>query len=102
MFIVLYRWRIKTGLEAQFKENWSAITRYYVENCGSLGSRLHHGTDGIYYSYAQWPSSLARENAILDVQLELARLHMKETIEEYLPEVILEVVDDHLKPPPAE
>lgn len=98
MFIVLYRWRIKPGFEEQFKENWSAITRHYVENCGSLGSRLHKGSDDLYYGYAQWPDSLAREHAMLDVRLELARLHMKEAIEESLPEVILETVEDHLKP----
>lgn len=99
MFIVLYRWRLKPGMERQFTENWSAITQHYVKHCGSLGSRLHLGTDDIYYAYAQWPSSLTRENAALDVRLELARLHMKEAIEESFPEVILEVVDDHLKSP---
>ena len=31
MFIVLYRWRIKPDLEAQFIEAWSEITEFYVE-----------------------------------------------------------------------
>ena len=99
MFVVLYRWRLKPGMERQFAENWSAITSHYVEHCGSLGSRLHHGADGVYYGYAQWPSSLTREKAMLDVRLELVRLHMKEAIDESFPETILEIVEDFLKTP---
>lgn len=37
MFVVLYRWRIKTA-------------RY-----GALGSRLHQVDDGSWLAYAQWP-----------------------------------------------
>ena len=71
----------------------------FVEHCGSHGSRLHKGTDGIHYSYAQWPDSLTREKAMLDVRLEIARLRMKEAILESFPEVILETIADHLELP---
>jgi len=99
MFIVLYKWRIKPGLERQFTENWSALTQYFLESCGSLGSRLHVGDDGLYYGYAQWPDAAARDNARLDVGLEHARLHMKEAIEESFPETVLESIDDYLRLP---
>lgn len=99
MFVVLYRWRIKPELSGQFVENWSAITKFYLENCGSFGSRLHKGSDGLYYGYAQWPDALAREKAVLDVRLELARLHMKDAVEETFPEVMFEVLEDHLVHP---
>jgi len=99
MFIVLYRWRLKQGMEQQFIENWSAVTQHYLQHSGSLGSRLHRGSDGLYYGYAQWPNSLARENASLDVRLELTWLHMREAVEESFPEVILETVEDHLRSP---
>jgi len=99
LFTVLYRWRLDPELTDQFVESWSAITEHYLEHCGSHGSRLHKGIDGLYYSYAQWPDSLTREKATLDVRLELAALKMKEAIVESFPEVILETVADHLKPP---
>lgn len=102
MFIVLYKWRIKPGMERQFVENWSSITAHYAEHCGSLGSRLHKGSDGCLYGYAQWPTAVARETAMLDVRLELARLHLKEAIEETFPETVLELLEDQLKPLPAE
>jgi hypothetical protein len=64
MFIALYRWKIKPELEQQFIESWSEITAFYRENAGSLGSRLHHGSDGLWYGYAQWPSAEKREAAL--------------------------------------
>ena len=97
MFIVLYKWRVNPDSAGQFVENWSAITRYYLENCGSLGSRLHRGSDGLLYAYAQWPDTATRDKAMLDVTLELARLHMKDAVLETFPEVMLETVDDCLK-----
>ena len=99
MFIVLYRWRVKAEMAEQFVENWTAITRHYLENCGSLGSRLHIDSGGVYHGYAQWPNSLARDKAKLDVRLELARLRMKDAVEETFPETILELIEDHLELP---
>lgn len=102
MFVVLYRWRLKPGMEQQFSENWSSVTAYFLEHCGSLGSRLHRGADDLYYGYAQWPDTRARENASLDVPTESAWRSMKEAIEESFPEVILEIVEDYLKAAPTE
>ena len=64
MIAILYRWKLKPGLERQFVEGWEAITKYYLSNAGSLGSRLHKGDDDIWYAYAQWPSEDARARAI--------------------------------------
>lgn len=83
-------------MENQFLENWRVITRHYVETCGGLGSRLHRGSDGVYYGYAQWPNSETKERAVLDVRMELARLHMKDAVTETFPEIHLEPVEDHL------
>jgi heme-degrading monooxygenase HmoA len=97
MFVVLYRWRIKAGFEEQFKDGWSEVTKYYLKNFDSLGSRLHHGDDGLYYAYAQWKSAEQRERAFLDSALNSASEKMRRAIEETFPEVELEVIADFLK-----
>ena len=98
MFIVLYRWRIRPRMEKQFIENWSIITDFYRRNYDSLGSRLHRGNDGLFYSYAQWQTAEHRENAFaadLSV-LSDAGTKMRESIEESFPEIVLEKVADYL------
>lgn len=100
MFIVLYRWRVKRELEEQFIEAWAEVTAYYRENHDSLGSRLHRGSDGFFYGYAQWKSAEARLKAFeITANLE-AGAKMREAIEESFPETILEEVSDFLLLPP--
>jgi heme-degrading monooxygenase HmoA len=96
MFIVLYRWSIKPELEDQFIRAWSEVTDYYRKNHGSLGSRLHKGSDGIFYSYAQWRSAEQRQKAFEIVPELAARAKMREAIAESYPEIILENVSDYL------
>lgn len=97
MFIVLYRWRLKTGLELQFIESWSKITEFFLENFDSKGSRLHRGNDGIWYAYAQWKSSEDRERASFGSKLLDTRKRMQKAIEESFPEIVLEIEKDLLK-----
>lgn len=97
MFIILYRWRIKPDLEAQFIEAWSEITEFYVNNFDSLGSRLHRGNDGLFYAYAQWKSAEQRENAFNNAPKFEAGIKRREVIEESFPEVYLEIQSDYLK-----
>jgi quinol monooxygenase YgiN len=94
---VLYRWKLKKGAEERFVSAWTAITEHYLANFGSLGSRLHSGSDGVWYAYAQWPSEEARQNAFLGSDLEDAAAQMAECIEERFPEVFLDVAVDRLK-----
>ena len=96
MFIILYRWRIKPEKETQFIEAWSEITDYYRENCDSLGSRLHRGSDGIFYAYAQWKSVSDREKAFANSPKSEAGKRMREAIEESFDPVILEKISDYL------
>ena len=49
-FAVLYRWRVHQGAEAQFVEAWSLLSELLRSQRGSLGSRLHKGSDGLWYS----------------------------------------------------
>ena len=96
MFIALYRWRIREGMEKQFIDAWAEVTAYFRENFDSLGSRLHRGSDGLFYGYAQWKSDEARREAFARLPDLRARAVMREAIEESLPEVILENLSDYL------
>lgn len=97
IFVAIYRWKIKSGKEELFKSAWAKMTKLILENCGSLGSRLHLGEDGIWYAYAQWPSKEAWERSSLEIPQALeARSQMKEAIEESLASSLLEVTDDYL------
>jgi hypothetical protein len=84
-------------MEEQFVEAWSSVSRKLLEQRGSLGSRLHRGTDEIWYSYAQWPSATVRDSSakLPPVDPEARRL-MREAVEQELPEVVLESVSDFL------
>lgn len=94
-FAVLYRWRLHPGSEDSFIEAWSRVSELLRSERGSLGSRLHRGADGIWYSYAQWPSAQARDDAFslgpVDPQ---ASERMARAIAERLPETVLEPVAD--------
>jgi hypothetical protein len=102
MFVVLYRWRIRDGMERQFIDAWSEITLYIRENFDSLGSRLHRDADGIYYGYAQWKSAEQRERAFAAMSDFEARRQMREAVEESFPEIVLENIADYLILPISE
>lgn len=103
-FAVLYRWRLRPGMEPQFVQAWSEVSRLLLEQRGSLGSRLHRGEDGIWYSYVQWPSAQVREaSASLPSVSSEARAAMRACIAEELPNILLESVADFMLPvPPKE
>jgi len=96
-FVVLYRWRLRTGMEDAFVAAWSRVSALLLAERGSLGSRLHRGSDGIWYSYAQWPSAQARERAFAlpSVDAEASNA-MREAIEESFPEIVLACAADFL------
>jgi heme-degrading monooxygenase HmoA len=98
-FIVLYRWRLHPGTESSFVAAWSRTSDLLRSQRGSLGSRLHRGDDGLWYSYAQWPSATARDDAFaLGVVDAEAADAMREAIAERYPEIGLECAADFLLP----
>jgi heme-degrading monooxygenase HmoA len=100
MFVVLYRWRIHDGQEDEFVKAWSRNSDIYVKEFGSLGSRLHQGSDGLWYSYAQWPSEQARKEAFSNGTADAeASARMEYAIAERFPPVILDVQADFLQCP---
>ena len=98
MFVVLYRWRVKPNFERQFIESWSERTDYLFKTYDSLGSRLHRGSDGIWYSYAQWKSAEQRQQAFTAEtgKIPETRSKFQEAIDEEFPEIELEIVSDYL------
>lgn len=100
-FAVLYRWRLHEGAEQSFVQAWSRISERLLVERGSLGSRLHRGPDGWWYSYAQWPSAEARDRAFAAGSVDpQAGQQMREAIAESLPELVLESVSDFMVLPP--
>ena len=97
---VLYRWRLKPRRDAEFREAWAEGTRRIHESCGSHGASLHQDEDGIYWSYALWPSEEARKACFQDHDWfsQDCFKTMQDCIEERFEEVRLDVVKDELRP----
>ena len=55
MFIAIYEFDVKDGMEQKFAEAWLELTKGIYQNHGSFGSRLHKDEGGKYIGYAQWP-----------------------------------------------
>ena len=96
-FAVLYRWRLRPGADAAFVQAWSHVPQRLRQQRGSLGSRLHRGADGLWYSDALWPSVLARADAFArGPEDPAASRTTREAIAGQLPEIVLESVADFL------
>jgi hypothetical protein len=88
-------------MEASFTEAWSRITLSLRSDAGSLGSRLHRGSDGLWYGYAQWPDDAVRQRAIAQSRDPEASAQMRAAIAESFPEVLLAPISDFLILPGA-
>ncbi|MEO8385265.1 MAG: antibiotic biosynthesis monooxygenase [Betaproteobacteria bacterium] len=96
-FAVLYRWKLHSGMEDSFVEACSRVSALLLKHRGSLGSRLHRGDDGIWVSYAQWPSAAARTAAFAAGPVDAeASSQMRAAIAETFPEIVLESVADFM------
>ena len=75
MFCILYKFTVKLGYEDQFHHHWSAVTQWFYQNAGSLGSRLHRASTGEYIAYAQWQTRVqwAQQPERSDVALQSHR-----------------------------
>lgn len=98
MIAFIYRWRIRSGLEDEFRTAWRELTQSIYESYGSLGSRLHRASDGTFIAYAQWPSAEQREAARVRGSANPgAAARMRSYIEQEYEEMQLAVMDDLLK-----
>ena len=94
-FVALYSWKLKPGSESQFVDSWTKVTESLLE-CGSFGSRLHQGANGIWYAYAQWPSSAARDDAFTKKKDLPDSFKMADAVLEQFPAIFMEPVSDLL------
>ena len=96
-FAVIYRWRLRRGMEKQFQDAWAATTEKIMEERRGLGSRLHRDDDGYWVAYAQWPSRRAWEQSreLGPADPEVSAL-MAAAVEESFAPVVLEPVVDLL------
>ncbi len=98
MYIALYEFKVKTGLEKQFIENWHIVTEAIYKYRGSLGSRLHKASDETYLAYAQWPSeSQYNLETPLPDETMRARTLMKEACSNITVLKTMTVIDDLFK-----
>ena len=96
-FAVIYRWRIRNGLEEQFQQAWATNTELFLAERGALGSRLHKADDGTWVAYAQWPTRQAWENSRqLGPANTNASALMTEATEESFEPILLYPVQDYL------
>lgn len=56
MFVVIYHWRVKHGMEDEFVQIWRRRTVRISEHCSSRGSRLYRNDEGTFVAIALWPS----------------------------------------------
>jgi heme-degrading monooxygenase HmoA len=98
MFCIIYKFTVKPGYEERFRQNWSAVTQWFYQHAGSLGSRLHHSSTGEYIAYAQWQirTQWEQQTARVDAELHGYRQAMREACTEIEVLYELDVVDDWL------
>lgn len=105
MFAVIYQVSIKAKREAEFTKAWHQIATYFIEERGSLGSSLHRTENGLWVAYSRWPDKATRDaswpgqdapSTELPDDIREAIITLKNCIENQLPEICMEVVDDLL------
>jgi quinol monooxygenase YgiN len=62
-FCVIYRFKVRAGMEKSFMEGWSRLTEAIRESRGGMGSRLHRSANGWWLAYAQWPDRQTWESS---------------------------------------
>lgn len=97
MLVVLYRWKIKEGREAEFREGWRRLTLEIRNERSGWGSRLHKAEDETWIAYAQWKDretwTAAQSMTFVD---QAAATMIRESVETRFPDVFMNVVDDLL------
>ena len=106
MFVVIYRWKIKPGMEEQFRTAWGKATCAIAMRYGALGSRLHRADDGTWLAYAQWPDraqwEAMRAGPPADAEASAIMRDCIDDGDQYpVPLFCMTVTDDYLRPMPG-
>ena len=99
MFCIIYKFTVKPDHEDLFRQSWSAVTQWYYQNAGSLGSRLHRAGTSEFVAYAQWQTRAQweQQRERSDAELHRQRQGMREACEAIEVLYELDVVDDWLR-----
>lgn len=99
MFCIIYKFTVKPGYEERFRQHWSAVTQWFYQHAGSLGSRLHRASTGEFIAYAQWQTRAQweQQKERSDVELQRHRQAMREACEAIEVLYELDVLDDSLR-----
>lgn len=104
-FAVIYHGYIKPGRESDYENAWSLVAQYFVEHRGAIGSCLHRTAEGLWVAYSRWPDEKTRDASWsgddasskgLPSDVYNAVLTIKDCIEQKLPDICMEVVNDIL------
>lgn len=105
MVAVIYRGRIPSEHEAEYRELWQRIAAYFITHRGALGSRLHRTADGEFLAYSCWPDKATRDaswpgddapNDLLPDEIKATIVRLKSLASEPFEETIMEVLEDKL------
>ena len=98
-FAVLYQWRLKPGMEQQFREAWEELTELLKRQRGARGSRLHRSEGGSMVAYAQWPNQASWEHSCsLHALDETLSQRILDAVEEAWPPMLMTTLSDLLLP----
>lgn len=96
-FAVIYQWRIKPGMDAQFRTAWEELTELLRLRRGARGSRLHRTDHGSVIAYAQWPDRASWEASCEQHTLDEAiSQRLLEAAEETWPPILMDTLSDLL------
>lgn len=96
MFCVIYELIIKPDKEYMFRQSWQHVSSLIIQECGSLGARLHLSDTGEWIAYAQWSDENSWKKGHLVVQQLAEKDHMKEYLVGFKTLFKLTVVEDLL------
>lgn len=99
MFIAIYEFDVKDGMEQEFVAAWLEVTKGIYQHYGSYGSRLQKDKSGKYVGYAQWPDEETwARNWTSDTILNRAGKTMWSCLNSSKTVYEAEVVSDYLQP----
>ena len=94
MFIAVYRFRLRPGVEDAFAKDWAEVTRRGIIEGKSLGSILGKAQDGSSVAIARWHSKKQRDDWFGSIPVDGARARLRAAIESSIEEIEVEVVAD--------
>jgi hypothetical protein len=99
MFCIIYKFTVKPGYEDLFRHSWLAVTQWFYQHAGSLGSRLHRASTGEFIAYAQWQTRAqwTQQTTRVDTELQQRRRAMRACCESSDVLYELEMTDDWLQ-----